>query len=227
MAPFDRVDTTAPGQFALTEFESTGERGEFEIGIPIEIDATMLAVILEGDVREAVVEINGERVEPDAHVSGGGAWSSRLFVRAGEKLNSLRVRVWTHGERARVAILRVLRQFGADLKRRISCTGCKRLVRFLVTWILTGFGVPHVPWDGPLPVAVWDRLREFLAVDASHWPGVVARLLSSLHAEFVEQFLKALRWALAYINVMYEPLDRLLEAVCRYLGFCAEHPSRG
>lgn len=227
MAPFDRIDTTAPGQFALTEFESTGERGEFEVEIPIEADATALAVMMEGDVREAVVEINGERVEPDSHLDGAGAWASRLFLRTGEKLKSLRVRIWTHGERARVSVLRVLRQFGADLKRRISCTGCKRLVRFVVTWILTGFGVPHIPWDGPLPVAAWDRLREFLGVDGSHWPAVVAKLLHSLHSEFVEAFLKALRWALAFINEMYEPLDRLLEAICRYLGFCVEHAARG
>ena len=32
---------------------------------------------------------------------------------------------------------------------------------------------------------------------------------------------------LAFINEMYEPLDRLLEAICRYLGFCVEHPARG
>ncbi len=111
-----------------------------------------------------------------------------------------------------------MQRFKADLKKRLSCTGCKRLLRFVISWLITGFGLPDIPLDGSLPKEFWDWLRAILSGGPSSWPTVVAKLLEYLSKPIIE----ALKWLAALVNELYQPIDTLLEKACAWLGFCTK-----
>lgn len=224
MGAFDRTEIRVDDAFALTELDSTGEEGKIEVEVPVEDGVATVAVMVEGRGVDCEVDIVGEGellrgwaggAEPDAV-------PRQLFLRAGHHLKTVRLKIRTQGARVKVSVLRIFRQFAADLRKRMSCTACKKLVRFVITWLLTGLGVPDVPMDGALPASVWARLREWLALgDLGELPPIVAQFLAALHSEFVKQLIEALRWVLAFVNEMYETIDSVLTWICRRLGFCA------
>lgn len=221
MGAFDRSDMTSDGNFVLTELESTGEAGETRLELALESDVAAIAVLIEGDGLDAVTEIDGERggIE-EAQAARDRGPHRRLMVRVGQGMKSLRITIWSTGARARVSILRVFRRFRSEIGQRLSCTACKRLVRFLITSIITGFGWADLPWDGELPRSLWEKLRHVLNTDVSQWPPIVANLLAALNSRLVEELIVALRWLIGFLNEALQPLDYLLELICRKLGFC-------
>lgn len=224
MSAFDRTDTIVDQAFVLTEFDSTGEAGEVEVEVPVAKGVSTVAVMIEGRSVDVKVDIvgDGEEFRAGTEATPPDAIPRRLLLRAGRYMKSVRLRIWTQGARAKVSILQIFERFAEDLGKRMSCTSCKRFVRFVVTWLLTGLGVPDVPMDGPLPASAWAKLREWLALgDLNQVPPIVAQLLAALHSEFVKRLIEALRWVLAYINEMYEPIDSVLTWICRRLGFCS------
>jgi len=224
MSAFDRSDTRSDGLFVLTELDSTGEAGEYDLEIPVEGDVATIAVMIEGDALDTSVEIDKERIGPDLQMDRTGERGSarKLILRVGDKLNSVRLKIWTQGQKAKVSILQILRGFAKDFKKRLSCTACKRLIRFLLVWIATSFGIPNLPIDGQIPASVWRRLQEVLNVNWNALPPIIAKLLAGMHGAFIDKLIDGLKWLSVIFDDMYKPIDTALEKICRGLGFCAE-----
>lgn len=218
MAAFDRNDFVSEGSFSLTEFESTGEGGGVSAEIDLEQDTAAIAVIVEGMPVEAAIEIDGVRMQPEGVPRAAPTARRTLYFRAVSGARKLKIQLWSKGERVKVSVLRLMQRFKADLKKRLSCTGCKRLLRFVISWLITGFGLPDIPLDGSLPKEFWDWLRAILSGGPSSWPTVVAKLLEYLSKPIIE----ALKWLAALVNELYQPIDTLLEKACAWLGFCTK-----
>lgn len=218
MAAFDRSDFVSEGAFSLTEFESTGEAGGVSAEIALEQDTAAIAVIVEGMPTEAAIEIDGERMQPESVPRAPPTARRTLYFRAVSGAGKLKIQLRSKGERVKVSVLRLMRRFKEDLKKRLSCTACKRLLRFVISWLITGFGLPDVPLDGSLPKAFWDWLRALLTGDPAQWPPVAAKMLKYLSKPIIE----ALKWLAALVNELYQPIDALLEKACMWLGFCTK-----
>ena len=212
MSAFDRTDTSAEGLFELSEFDSTGEEGQLEVELPIHPDAVAVTVMFEGFGLEMTdINIDGSSLADDTFSGEDNSPVRRLYLGVRDKMKTLRFWVRTNGKNAKITVLRILRHIGKDFKKRLSCTTCKRLVRFLLIWIMSGFHIPHVPLHGPIPPSAWGKLKSILSLDTSKYPSIVAQLLSAFPPGLLDRLIEALRWASDFVDQMYEPIDLLVD----------------
>ena len=221
MASFDVTFFHSEDKFRIIEMDSTGEGGDYDLTFDIGPEATAVAVLIEGEGLKAEISLGDELLEKNGKTKFTSQKGSRTFHTqiAPEGTNlapriSLRGIV-DRGTRVKISIISLFRKFKKSWEP-ISCTGCKRLLRFLISMLLTGGGLPDIPLDGDIPEEFWKWIQDL------NPPEAVKKLLEHLPDELFGKIIGALQWAVAFFNEAYAPFDAVLTTVCCRLGFCAD-----
>ena len=212
MSAFTRSEIHVPDGFTLLEFDSTGEEGVTEVSIPVFDTTSAIAVLLEGDGADVKVQLGAEGFVDSL---GGGP---RLVVRkiTGTRTPSLFLRATARlGASFKVSVLVVQRLLRKAWKR-LSCPACKSFVRFLLSALLAGLGVPDIPLDSVVPEEAWARLIAFLQSPPDSVPQVIKDLLEQFEPTFLGRLFDALR----QLNVIGRLLTAVSSRICEALGLC-------
>lgn len=231
MNRFER-DATRERDFITVELESTLEGGEASHTEPIPSGVSAAIVLVEGQ-GEATVRIGDRQLEDDNETSFVRRGESRsVFVkldpvsRGGRSEIVVEART-REGSRLKVLVVFVRRSitlFWLALRRRLSCKGCKRLVRALISIALALAGFLDWPADQALPappdfIQLIDRLA---SGDLGGLPNVVKGLFERIDSAFLREIFRAIHAVLIVLDFAFEFLDAFLTMVCRRLGFCTE-----
>lgn len=219
MSAFDRTMLTAGNKFKIIEFDSSGEGGHFKHEIEIDDSTQLVAVLIEGEISEPIVFLHGFPIEDDGNITRtiqSGMRTLLTKIDPAKDLGRVNLQfqgVLSKGARAKISVLilfhRIRKNWGP-----LSCTACKRIVRFLITAIITGLNIPDIPLDGAIPIRIWDLIKE------TGIPDIVMKLIEFIGIDFAKKFIGALRWLAGFLNEAFTPLDNVLTYICMRLGFC-------
>ena len=221
MSAFNRSELVAQNDFRLFEFDPTGEEGKVEYLIPLDERASAVIFLLEGAGGEAVALLDGTSLaSPEVGASMREVGTRRLyFKKIQNRVQELLIKARaTVGSTLKISVLVVFR-LAKRVWSKLSCPACKRFIRFLISALLAGLGIPDLPANGLLPDNVWNTLLEFTK-DPGDAPEIVQQILGQLDNELVTAFIDGIRWLSSAVNLIFEPLDALITQLCKYLRFC-------
>jgi len=232
MAAFTQSAHHEEGAFDLESIESTGERGEFmhEITLPEGLEG--YAVLIEaqtkgeGESFYVAVDVGGERVGEEAlarvQEKGYGAYLHTEQKPAGGK--KVRVNLFvTAGAKVKVSVLKVFRKAKEYALSKLTCEGCKKLLRFIISSILVQFGVVLTP-DDFIPVdllpAEWTETIRKAATAYDSLPEPVRDVLDFAGNLFRGALIDILKAVSDILKDAFKPLDYALKVVCTKIGCC-------
>lgn len=221
------------GEFDLESVESTGERGELmhEITLPDGLEAYALLVEAQakggGESFYVAVDVGGVRVGEaalaEAQKKGYGAYlhTEQNPVRG----KQVRINVFvTAGAKVKVSVLKVFRRAKDYALSKISCEGCKKLLRFIISSILAQFGVVLTP-DDFIPVDLlppdWTEALRKAANSYDSLPKPLRDLFDFVGHLFRGGLVDILKAMSDILKEAFKPLDYALKVVCTKIGCCA------
>lgn len=214
MAVFDKTTTVSEGSFDLLELDTTGEEGEFEHTAEVDSSASLVGVLIEGEIEEYEVLLEGEpiRESEEAAISEG---NTRTLVTVSDPVTEGTARLSIRGflkagRRVKISVLKLARR----MQRRVSCNGCKRLLRFIVSALLAAAGAPDVQVGGGIPSEFGEWITDI------EFPDAVQRIVDNLDPEFWETALEALSQIGAFLNQLMTPFDAVVTYLCEQIGAC-------
>ncbi len=231
MSAFNQTTFVEDDKFKIVELDSTDEGGEFNIPIELEEGAELVSVLIEGAVVNPHAFIGDVRLEADDNrtvESRSGHQLTQIDPTGNQLLLS---GLMEAGQRAKITVLVLYRRIRNRAWGMLSCSGCKRLLRFLIKPMFTGGidAIPDIILDGVIPEEFWQLVGGWLNENAP-FPDVVQVIIDRLDPYFVEQFNYALRWLVEYIQEALEPINmvinEVLTEICRLIGFCPQEPQR-
>ena len=231
MNGFD-LDATRERDFLTVELASMPEGGDASHSEQIPAGVTAAIVLVEGE-GEVTVRIGDRELEDDNETTFVRRGESRsVYVkidpvpRGGQSTLGVQART-REGSRLKILVVFLRRNitlFWRAFRRRLSCKGCKRLVRALIAIALACVVYIDWPTDQSLPESpdVLRSIEQLASGDPSGLPDVVRRLFERIDSTFVRRVFRAIHGALTALDFAFEFADMFYAAVCRRLGFCPE-----
>lgn len=233
MTAFRKDLHSEQGAFELESIESTGARGELihEVTLPDGLDG--YAVLIEAQVKgegeafHVAMEVDGKREGAEAldrlKQKGHGA-----FLHTGQQPaggTKLRFNLFASaGARVKVSVLKVFRRAKEYALSKLSCEGCKKVLRFVLSSLLAQFGVVLTPDDfipvDLLPAGWVDALRD-LGKTYDTLPKPVRDVLEFAGTLFKGALIDILKGMADILKEAFKPLDYALKTVCTKVGCCA------
>jgi hypothetical protein len=221
--------------FRLIELETSGENGnEIYFEGVITKEQAAVAILVEGEADGVEIHFNDgpnqwKKERDNSNDTGTYKFFVAPEVPAHNGFTRLRLRVWRKIKaRIRVSIL-VLFKLAKEAWEKISCTGCKKLVRFLILSLVAHLGAALIPAHGVLPESFWELLRGALGQGIQHFldfiPPASRVFFTQLSVGFVDKFIKALESIGKFFNEAFTPIDDALEFICRMMGLCGKEKS--
>ena len=164
---------------------------------------------------------------PEIEFQGpSGEWSARKGVRlyAGRLTKNIR-KVAVRIKAVTATTVRVtvafLKKEARDGLRRVSCKGCKALIRFAINVLLTSIGVPPIsielPFAEHLDIAGYIKHLGAIVHSAG---SILPEGVSAFFGGINPAFWTGLQGVLDSVDFVTGHIDRGLEAGCRVVGCC-------
>lgn len=209
---FEIIELTGESEDETQVFETIIQPGTSSISIVCDRPGVIADVAINGESIKAV-SANNEGEE-------GGIFIVNVADGQLQDDASMTVRI-AKGRRSpfKISILKIwdhLSNYGGH----ISCRVCKKLIKHLISLILAGFGIPYYDFSHEVTDAVSDALQGFGDNIYQQMPDELQQFFASLNKDFIQQIKDALNNVLERIRQFLDPLNRIVQAICRELGFC-------
>lgn len=213
--------------YSVYELEAKDSPGSHKYNVTIGQDVSAVLVHVEGTNETQVHIGEQEIVDRDKSTYTHKSKNSAVFLKIKPpygKSESINVKVEASipkGSRLRVTILVLFKKF-REFTERLSCKGCKKLLRGLISLILSSMGIPAWLESAELSAKAAELLESLIDEIAVPLPTAIRELLNNFDSTVLKKILGAAKHVLSVANFVVEPIDIFFEKICIYLGYCEQ-----
>lgn len=219
MDNFESMTFESNNNFKIVEIDSHGEEGRIDYSLEVDDKTALSSILLEGEFSDIKITFNDAPLQENKETTFTTSSESAFLytnINPAPRHGKSNVRItgrFKKGKRSKISILNIFNRTG-KFWGPISCTACKRLIRFLVSAMITPVGFTDLSLNDMLPEQFWDWIKE------AKFPSAITKIFEYIPADFANKFLEALRWLAGFLNEALTPLDNILTKICLRLGMC-------